>query len=63
MTHETVMEIDLAEVEARKAKSTDVTPEPELVETDADITYVWSSERSIEGRTYRRTDKLSAETS
>lgn len=62
MTHETVAQIDLTEVEARKAKADPQQVKPDPVELAPKVSYVWTSERAIEGRTYRRTDMKVPET-
>lgn len=61
MTHETVEVIDLAEVEAREAAKVPVQVEPEAIPVEPKVAYTWTTERVIDGRTYRRSDTLTAE--
>lgn len=60
MTHESVTEIDVRENEpvvtvAQEISMTVVDSEPE---PEIKVRYDWESERSVEGRTYSRSDSL-----
>ena len=59
LTHATVAHVDLTEDEP--TVDLDPTPAVEIVEPVPMFTYRWTSERTIEGRTYRRTDRKVAE--
>ena len=61
MTHETVEVIDLTEVEARRAAKARVPVEPAVAQLECVVAYEWVTERSVDGRTYRRSDKLTAQ--
>ena len=57
MTHETVAEIDLTDVESPVIEVKETTS-LDVVEPEPVVTRVWVTERTIEGRTYRRSDSL-----
>ena len=57
LTHETVAHVDLTEVSKPTVSLVEDVPPP-APEVQPTISFVWTSERTIDGRTYRRSDAL-----